>query len=350
MVKDQNEVGEGRPLENLGISEAEERVYRWLLEHPASTKAEIACKLALPTGKAQRLIDMIEAKGLATRTLERPSRYVAASPYMAIESLVLKYQKGLQDAILVARDLEKKVVADRRNIQQQLVELVTSQEAELQIYNQMHDAARSEFLSFVRPPFRVSRLDVPVKARSEHQRRAQARGVLYRSAREADCLELPGVLQNTRADMEAGEQVRVTSFLPLKMVISDHRMALIPLDLDQEDGPSLLVRSPALLEALHALFESSWKQATPLSFDGNESLLRTDQSKLDDEIRELISLMAAGINDKALAHDLNISNRTFTRRISQLMRVLNARTRFQAGWAAALLLSGLKSDEPLESD
>jgi len=49
--------------------------------------------------------------------------------------------------------------------------------------------------------------------------------------------------------------------------------------------------------------------------------------------------MGVGMNDKAIAHNLQISIRTLERRVADLMHSLDTRTRFQAGWAAALHLS-----------
>lgn len=46
--------------------------------------------------------------------------------------------------------------------------------------------------------------------------------------------------------------------------------------------------------------------------------------------------MAAGVNDKVAADRLGISERKLMRRIHALYQTLNARSRFQAGWLAAL--------------
>ncbi len=59
---------------------------------------------------------------------------------------------------------------------------------------------------------------------------------------------------------------------------------------------------------------------------------------LSGEMTELMSLLAAGLNDKTIAYDLNISKRTLERRIAELTHALGARTRFQVGWFAALRL------------
>src|SRR5690625_7828956 len=69
-----------RPLDILGISEPEERVYRWLLMNPPSVAAEAGRALGLSVGRTQRLLDRIEAKGLATHSPEWPRRYIPISP------------------------------------------------------------------------------------------------------------------------------------------------------------------------------------------------------------------------------------------------------------------------------
>src|SRR5699024_2972083 len=77
-----------RPLENLGITEFEERIYRWLLTRRGATAAEVARALGLTPAKAQRLLDALETKGLATHTPERPRRYIPSSPDVALEALI----------------------------------------------------------------------------------------------------------------------------------------------------------------------------------------------------------------------------------------------------------------------
>jgi sugar-specific transcriptional regulator TrmB len=81
-----------RPLEVLGIDEMEERAYTVLLSHRLATTEDIATLLSLSPRKAQRLLDSIESKGLASHSPERPRRYIAASPELAIEALASQRQ------------------------------------------------------------------------------------------------------------------------------------------------------------------------------------------------------------------------------------------------------------------
>jgi hypothetical protein len=86
----------------------------------------------------------------------------------------------------------------------------------------------------------------------------------------------------------------------------------------------LLVRSSSLLDALCEMFEMYWRVAAP--FVTGDAAVAADP---------LIPLLASGMNDKSIEHELAMSPRTLARRIVDLNRRLGATTRFQAGWLAA---------------
>ncbi len=333
---------EARPLEILGISEAEENAYCWLLAHSGATVLEIAQALGLTTGKTQRLLDAIGTKGLTTHAPERPRRYIPASPDIAVEALILQRQNDLQRARGALQALREQAAAVQpRDEREQIVELITSHEAERQAFEQVHRVAQDEVVALVRAPLRISRLDIPSEQDQYTQRGAQARGVNYRGVVDAQYLTLPGALRAIREDLKAGQGIRITAHLPFKMILADRRIALIPLNLQQAGGPVLLIRSSALLDALYTLFELLWERAAPISFSLTSELKTENPSPLlSKEAEDLVPLMAAGLNDKGIAYEFGISTRTLNRRIVEIMKVLGARTRFQMGWLAALRLAG----------
>jgi hypothetical protein len=171
---------------------------------------------------------------------------------------------------------------------------------------------------------------------SETELKALARGVRYRSIADQAFLEIPGVIARIRADIESGEEVRVVSRLPFKMVMADRSVALIPLDLERPGSPTLLLRASALLDALHAMFEYLWNQAAPIAFS-RAGKLQTGKlpATAPAEAGVLLQLLSAGLNDKAIMHELGISASTLNRRLGEIMRRMHARTRFQLGWLAA---------------
>lgn len=328
-----------RPLGELGITEWEERVYRLLLAQPAATVREVATSLGVSHRTAQRVLKEIEDKGLATRSPERPRRYNPAPPDMAVEALILRRQEQLQRARAEIQELQEHArFGHPDGTGEHMVELVTSREAEQQIFEYLNRTAQREVNTLVRPPVRVSQLDVPRERDQRTQRSAQARGVRFRTVVDADFLAAPGTVRAVQADVAAGEEVRVVPSVPLKMVLADRAMAMLPLDLQRSDGPVLLVRSSALLDALSALFETLWQRASPMWSATSERrpAARSSGSGVPAGTESLVQLMAAGMNDRAMAQALGVSLRTLERRIAELMEAFDARTRFQVGWLAAL--------------
>jgi len=334
----------GRPLETLGISEIEERVYEALLDRSGATSAELERDLALPARKLERVIEQLEQKGLATRTTGQPRRYIPASPDIAVEALVLRRQDELHRARAEIQRLQERA-AEGAGDRRQMIELITTHEAERHVFEQMQHAAKHELIFLERPPILIAGPEQP----NETEMKALARGVRYRSIADKAFLELPGVATRIRADMAAGEEVRVVSQLPFKMVMADRSIALIPLNLERPGSPTLLVRSSALLDAFYAMFELLWSQAAPIAFTRSGEL-RTGElaSRLPEETEQLVPLLAAGLNDKAIAHDLGISASTLNRRISELMKAVDARSRFQLGWLVRGLADGAIREPPVE--
>jgi sugar-specific transcriptional regulator TrmB len=326
----------GRPLESLGISEIEERVYEALLDRAGATLAELERDLALPSKPLKRVLDALEHKGLATPTSGQPRRFLPASPDIAIEALALRRQDELRRARGEIQRLQERA-AQSAGERRQMIELVTTREAERHVFEQMQHAAQHELIFLERPPILIAGPEQP----NETEMKALARGVRYRSIADKAFLELPGVMTRIRQDMQAGEEVRVVSQLPFKMVMADRNIALIPLNLERPGSPSLLVRSSALLDALYAMFELLWNQAAPITFTRG-GVMQTGETaaSASDDLEQLMPLLAAGLNDKAIAHELGISASTLNRRIAELMKRVDARSRFQLGWLARGLSDG----------
>jgi DNA-binding CsgD family transcriptional regulator len=319
-----------RPLEALGIGPAEESVYECLLDRPGATAPEVARALTLPTQKAQRLLGAIEAKGLATHSPERPRRYIPAAPDIAMEALILKREELLQNARARVQELKERAATHRQGEQEQIVELIVSREAQIQAFDQLRLGARREIACLTRPPLLITQLRSP----DDPPPSKDPRGLMRRCIVDRDYIEMPGAIETIRYEVETGEQTRFFPKLPLKLVLADHRTALIPLNPQVPDTPSLLVRSSALLEALYALFELLWQHAAPIWFTRDGTLKTGDPDAWPTpEAEDVLALLAAGLNDKTIAHRLGLSLRTLKRRISDMMRRQHARTRFQLAWS-----------------
>lgn len=320
-----------RPLELLGISAVEERAYRALLEFHVATAAAVAERLGVTLRVARKLLADLEALGLVTHTPKVPRIYVAAPPEFAVAALIKQRQAMLERVRVAIPDLEEQSArSNHAGGHEPVVELITSGAHLGAVLAQMYQSFRSEVMGFQRAPTMAPAISPPRKLRP---------GVKVRSVSEHSVLQTPGMLARIKEDVAYGEQARMLPDLPFKMLIFDRRVAVISLDGDKPElVPALLIHGNVLLDALCRLFEFVWERATPIMFGhAGQSGDDTLDVHADGVADALVPLLAAGLNDKAIAMELGISSATLNRRIGGLMHGNGARTRFQLGWCAALL-------------
>lgn len=316
-------------LAELGIPLVEERIYRMLLHRDGARLAEISAGLRMTARNVQRSLASLEKNGFVTHSPEQVQRYFAAPPDLAIEALMVRRQNKARSAIAELRESAKTTESARR--EERIVEIL-SREAAAQVFSQIIQSAEHDILGLERPPVLVSANDQP----DEVQLRLLAKGVRFRSITDTSMLNAPGTLNRLRIATQAGEQYRVYPSLPFKLVVVDHRIGIIPLNLARPDGPALLVRSSSLLDALCEMFEMLWRSSVPFSLDGAGATGgAVPVQRAVGYIDVLLPMLVSGLNDKTIELELGVSQRTLTRRIVELMKRLGATTRFQAGWLAA---------------
>jgi sugar-specific transcriptional regulator TrmB len=318
----------------LGLSSIEDRIYRMLLLRDGTTASDISVHLTLSAKSSQRVLNALEQKGLVTHSPEQTKRYSAVPPDIAAEVLIARRQSELHRARADMAKLRDSIERERkgRQTEERVVEILPPQTT-IHMFSQFIRSVKTEILCLERLPMLVSDIDKPDDAYLERT----ARGVRCRSITDSQLFNLPGTLNRLRIATAAGERFRTFPSLPFKLVVFDRRIAIIPLHLASPDGSYLLVRSSSLLDALCETFEMYWRAATP--FIAGHDIVPTDAPDSDPvHADSLLTLLASGMNDKSIEHELNVSTRTLARRIFELTTRLGASTRFQAGWLAAQVM------------
>jgi DNA-binding CsgD family transcriptional regulator len=312
-------------LEAIGMTPDEEQVYRAIVGAFQADAEELAARLGTTVDSVLNTLRSLLAKGLVSR---RGQRFAPVPPDVAFGPLLLRGQEGLEWArnAIAALDEEYRNSARRRD-SAQLVEVVTGRAAIRQQVLHLQASARTEMRWFCR----AGHVAMPSSDNSE-EFAALARGVRYRVLYERELLEEPGMIESVADGVRHGEVARVGATLPVRLAIADDTLALCPLvpnATGNGEPTAALVRESSLLAALIALFESYWERASPIQLDDPEQYA-TDE-------RYLLSLLVGGVTDKAIATQLQISQRTVQRRISDLMRRVNAQTRMQLAWEVGRL-------------
>jgi DNA-binding CsgD family transcriptional regulator len=156
---------------------------------------------------------------------------------------------------------------------------------------------------------------------------AMERGVRARGLYGVSVLEDFEGLAAVHQCIAVGEQARVFAQVPLNLMLFDGKRALLSVPGQKGARRALVVvHESGLLDSLAGLFEVFWQMGVPLSA---ESQVVDALGGPGPDEQQLLSYLAAGLTDEAIARDLGVSARTVGRRIARLEEVLGAHSRFQ---------------------
>jgi DNA-binding CsgD family transcriptional regulator len=320
-------------FETLGFSPDEERLYTLLLNSPRSTVADLADYAGLSPQQVARDLHRLTRRGLADRLPGKPARHVAVDPSIALEPLLTEHEEQLRRARARSHELTETFQrAARQSHPTELVEIITGEATTTNRLDRLQQAARHQIRTFDQPPYIQ---DMAVGNPQELQRLAA--GIEYRVLYSTAAVAIPGRLDgHIRPYCKQGEQARVRPEVPLKLMIIDDRCALIPIRTGHRRvDASFVVHPCSLLDALIALFEAEWQQATPLEECLNHDPDATPGGPLDKMTLSLLACLAAGLTDDGIARAFGCSLRTAQRYTQGLMHDLGATSRFQAGMKAS---------------
>lgn len=207
------------------------------------------------------------------------------------------------------------VEVDPSDEAENLVEVIVGQQAIADRFAQLLNETQERLLVLDRPPYAAETEQSDSRVRGLLREGVKVRGIY-----SPDSLDVPGGVDEAYSAADAGETSRVHPQVPMKLAVFDNTAALLSLSVGQLVDSALVVHPCALLDALIEMFSLLWEQAVPVV-----------PAKLDPLDARLMTLLAAGFKDDAIARHLALSSRTVGRRVAELMETLGSRTRFQAG-------------------
>lgn len=325
-------------FEAAGLGALEEAVYDLLLETHVLSVDELSQARPEPSAELSRALERLEASGLVTRGSGSPQRYAPTPPDLAIEALVLRRHGELEQLRAHAVALARRywAAADRTD-EGSLVQVVRGAEAVRQHAIQVQRAARREVVIVDRPPYVAGEVRF-----NDEELVGLGRGVAYRCIYDAALLDDTGTIGDIFRYVEAGELARTLTDAPVKVLIADGEVAIVPLDLGEPAfHDCAIVRGSSIITALVTCFEALWARSVPLSgtvVASANAVPGAGEGEGEDRPsaleRRIVRMLAAGLKDEAIARQLEVSSRTINRYMDRIMSKLGATTRFQAGLQA----------------
>jgi DNA-binding CsgD family transcriptional regulator/DNA-binding MarR family transcriptional regulator len=319
------------------------RVLECLVTQPELSSDAAAEALGVTSAAAERALQALENERLVVRVGDRPTRWSAGPPRSTLGSLLAQRRQELARAELYMEQLHEAYrSASHRRVTSDLFEVVESAEQVGVRYAQLLAFSRHEVLHLAKPPYvtRPARLEstsVPTDpAAVAHAPAPEVPvpdGVRLRSVYDTDGLTDTVSLRTALSGTARGGELRLLAGLPMKLVVFDATAGIMPLRQEDPSAGSLIVHSTTLLGVLTALFESVWEQATPVSLDSGPGRPPITAAEPDGRppgrMRDILTLLRAGLTDDAIARVLGLSRRTIQKHISETAELLGARTRFQ---------------------
>ncbi len=317
-------------LEVLGLDQPAEALYFILVDNPPLSVEELCRRTGIEPDVADAALVRLEDGGLISRLPGNPPSYTALPPEHALEVLLLARERDIHRVRALSEQLtERHHEARRSRDSTALIEVVTGRDGVARCGQQLFNRAEREIRGIDAPPYAQA---------SDGERVNSATAIAGRNVRSRfiharDTLSMPGSVARVEVDI-ARRGGAVPARGPDE---ADHRRR--PGGPDPAAGhpqildACILVHPSALLDALSTLFESLWEQAQPY-MPGETASIGPDEF-INDEERRIISLLAMGMSDEAIARQLGIGYRTVQRRVQALLGRLGAASRFQAGVLAA---------------
>jgi DNA-binding CsgD family transcriptional regulator/sugar-specific transcriptional regulator TrmB len=321
-------------FEALGLSGPAEAVYLAMLQHPDEDFDDLTRRLDLDQGQGRSALDdLARASLLQISAGNQPPRAVV--PEVGLPVLLARQQAEIAHrhqkieeskaafALLLAERAEQRARVPEPGIERlEGIDAIRAQLEELAV------SCQWEACSFM-PGGAQS--EANLKASRALDAEAIDRGVRLRTVYLDSVRNDQPTLDYANWLSESGSEVRTTTTLPLRMLIVDRRVAVVPVDAEHSGSVAMVLSNSGVVTALMALFNSVWKGATPLG-----SSRRRDEQGLSTQERQVLRLLGVGLTDEAIARQMGVSVRTARRVAADLITRLAARSRFQAGARAAL--------------
>lgn len=320
-------------LEGFGVNAEAEAVYRAMLAAPDGCITEIAARLHLCEQEVRKRLDELVDLSLLRPSWDVPGTVRAVSPDVGLTALLARQQAGIarQEQLVAQSRLDmaafvSQFPARRGETSDAEIEELWGLDGVRLKLEQLERDARTEVLAFQPGPHTEEgrRASRPLDE-SSLGRGLRMRDVFMDSMRN----DRP-MLHHVQWLSARGAQIRTAPTLPLRMILYDRKVAVIPMDPEHSRRGALLTRSRGTVTALLALFEQVWQRATPLG-----APTQLCAGSLTPQEQELLRMLTAGTKDACAARQLGVSVRTVRRMVAELASRLGASSRFQAGVNAA---------------
>nr|NLD41085.1 hypothetical protein [Actinomycetales bacterium] len=281
-------------LDSLGVTATQRKVYHELSGSPGSGIADIAAQLGITRAEVEGALAALEELGLTQRSTLTTSGWRVLHPAVT--------------QIPAAVTLSARI-------------------------SEVAATAKEELLAFLVGELTPAHLDEVEGIVGDLLKR----GVLVRILYIESSRQTPAIRDFVQHFTERRGLVRSVPSLPARLALVDESTAVVASAAPGPQNEGLIVKSPILLASLAALFEQYWEEGSPVSNSApvDSAPITRPATPLSRQEQNVLTLLARGMKDAAIAEQMDLSERTVARVITGLYDHTGSETRFELGMKAS---------------
>ncbi|MFE2284657.1 helix-turn-helix domain-containing protein [Streptomyces sp. NPDC059443] len=326
---------------NKGTSPTDRKVYGLIYRNPAWALEAVAAEAGCSVAEAEQVCDRLSGMGLLSPAPASPCGYATVDPDAALARLFSAEERQTAAHLRHLSDIRSSIsslvhdFSELRGERREAVEIETL--ATPALVNAFLDDAGSMARTRLRamhpggPPPEDLMDDMLLRDKEMEGRGISVEGLYLRRT-----AEIPYMSAYLVDAVRPGREARTAEYLPLRMILFDDDLAVLPIDPQDSSQGAFAIHGEALVRSLHALYDYCWHNATPVQQAQKISMA---EPVLGSQDLVIVRMLADGVKDETIARHLGVSPRTLSRLVSGLLERLGVQTRFQA--ALRIAESGL---------
>ena len=249
-------------LTKFGLSINEAKVYIAMLKKNTSQVAELVSLSGVPQKMIYYTLQKLMQKGMCGLVPGKMKKYKPANPSVAIGKFIIQSKQRIVMSQKMVIELEKQYKIGLGNTNPlEYIEIIQSNAQVVEKFKSLQKKVKKEVLAFTKGPYAIK-----VKSNKEGLRTIK-RGIIVKSIYEADETGNADFLKWVYMFEDAGEEVRVTTKLPMKMIIFDKKIVMLTLEniLSSQQSPTTMtIEHPDLAKTLAETFNMYWQKSMTL--------------------------------------------------------------------------------------
>lgn len=254
-----------KDLIEVGLTENEAKVYCCLMKKELFTASEIARCTSVNRSKVYVVLSCLMQKGLVIEKLGSVKKYSAISPDLAFKKLIKAQESRLAKLKNIPERL--KTIYNDKQLNASPLDFIEVFSTPSSIINKHHNLelnSTDSVLSFCKKPYAMTRSLII----HETQKKTMKKGVVFRSIYEAEWDDLDFFCQSMQNFVKAGEEIRISLHLPVKLHIFDNKVAMFSMQNHLDTNAHLtylVIEHGDMTEMLISTFNKYWEESLTIN-------------------------------------------------------------------------------------